>query len=124
SHVISRCFFLRDTSTTEIYTLSLHDALPISARDSDGAHEVEGIEVLDVRQRRAGNAHQLVDRHTVRMLRQVGQLAQHADAVTRGLAHADDAAAAHLDAGFAHVVEGFQTLVEAPRGDDLLVVLT
>src|SRR5215204_7470885 len=24
------CFFFNDTSTTEIYTLSLHDALPIS----------------------------------------------------------------------------------------------
>ena len=37
------CFFFNDTATTEIYTLSLHDALPISARgarifqqDSDG----------------------------------------------------------------------------------------
>src|SRR2546422_7749137 len=29
SHVIS-CFFFNDTATTEIYTLSLHDALPIS----------------------------------------------------------------------------------------------
>src|SRR6202046_5929163 len=27
-------FFLNDTATTEIYTLSLHDALPISARKS------------------------------------------------------------------------------------------
>src|SRR5256885_11097719 len=26
-------FFLNDTATTEIYTLSLHDALPISVRD-------------------------------------------------------------------------------------------
>src|SRR5437588_11185626 len=25
------CFFFNDTSTTEIYTLSLHDALPISS---------------------------------------------------------------------------------------------
>ena len=24
------CFFFNDTATTEIYTLSLHDALPIS----------------------------------------------------------------------------------------------
>src|SRR2546430_3755149 len=28
---MSRCFFFNDTATTEIYTLSLHDALPISA---------------------------------------------------------------------------------------------
>src|SRR3989454_9128057 len=27
-------FFFNDTATTEIYTLSLHDALPISTRDS------------------------------------------------------------------------------------------
>src|SRR3712207_8359459 len=26
------CFFFNDTATTEIYTLSLHDALPISIR--------------------------------------------------------------------------------------------
>ena len=30
------CFFFKDTATTEIYTLSLHDALPIlSAEISD-----------------------------------------------------------------------------------------
>ena len=31
-HVLSSCllFFFNDTATTEIYTLSLHDALPIS----------------------------------------------------------------------------------------------
>src|SRR6266850_7500623 len=28
-------FFFNDTATTEIYTLSLHDALPISARPGD-----------------------------------------------------------------------------------------
>src|SRR3989337_2004955 len=27
---VSLCFFFNDTATTEIYTLSLHDALPIS----------------------------------------------------------------------------------------------
>src|SRR5574341_2332038 len=33
-------FFFNDTATTEIYTLSLHDALPISARPPDpGGHE-------------------------------------------------------------------------------------
>src|SRR3712207_8412427 len=29
--MLSVCFFFNDTATTEIYTLSLHDALPISA---------------------------------------------------------------------------------------------
>src|SRR5258706_6785805 len=32
SLVISFFFFFNDTATTEIYTLSLHDALPISGR--------------------------------------------------------------------------------------------
>src|SRR3712207_8397556 len=30
-----RFFFFNDTATTEIYTLSLHDALPISSRSVD-----------------------------------------------------------------------------------------
>src|SRR5258707_2577072 len=30
-------FFFNDTATTEIYTLSLHDALPISGRGARGA---------------------------------------------------------------------------------------
>src|SRR3712207_7653779 len=31
------CFFFNDTATTEIYTLSLHDALPISPQRARGA---------------------------------------------------------------------------------------
>src|SRR6202166_5481733 len=34
SRLLSCIFFLNDTATTEIYTLSLHDALPISSRAS------------------------------------------------------------------------------------------
>src|SRR2546430_13961677 len=44
-----RFFFFNDTATTEIYTLSLHDALPIYARDAPhrrvrnrGALEIQG----------------------------------------------------------------------------------
>src|SRR3989337_3530239 len=29
--ILLSCFFFNDTATTEIYTLSLHDALPISS---------------------------------------------------------------------------------------------
>src|SRR6266496_4472700 len=32
--VLYRCFFFNDTATTEIYTLSLHDALPIGDVDN------------------------------------------------------------------------------------------
>src|SRR2546429_4358215 len=31
-------FFFNDTATTEIYTLSLHDALPISGRSTKGCN--------------------------------------------------------------------------------------
>src|SRR2546422_9343027 len=36
----SSFFFFNDTATTEIYTLSLHDALPISEGDEGGAPAV------------------------------------------------------------------------------------
>src|SRR2546430_12311690 len=35
-------FFFNDTATTEIYTLSLHDALPISSGGRDGGWDVGG----------------------------------------------------------------------------------
>src|SRR3712207_9398080 len=37
-------FFFNDTATTEIYTLSLHDALPISTK---GNFETNGLAILD-----------------------------------------------------------------------------
>src|SRR5260221_11025477 len=46
--LLSRCgFFFNDSATTEIYTLSLHDALPICHRQANQAaaklgHEVDG----------------------------------------------------------------------------------
>src|SRR2546426_6493902 len=36
---LSFFFFFNDTATTEIYTLSLHDALPISDEENDDAQE-------------------------------------------------------------------------------------
>src|SRR5687768_17689332 len=33
-------FFFNDTATTEIYTLSLHDALPISQVERDGVNHI------------------------------------------------------------------------------------
>src|SRR3712207_7804188 len=35
-------FFFNDTATTEIYTLSLHDALPICAKDIGGTATIAG----------------------------------------------------------------------------------
>ena len=43
------CFFFNDTATTEIYTLSLHDALPISMSNIEIASPADRIIVpLDV----------------------------------------------------------------------------
>src|SRR3712207_9049515 len=39
-HAYILFFFFNDTATTEIYTLSLHDALPISSEAADGARLV------------------------------------------------------------------------------------
>src|SRR5258705_9165544 len=47
SDYTSSFFFFNDTATTEIYTLSLHDALPISSRRSDAdrfsRHAADGL---------------------------------------------------------------------------------
>src|SRR3712207_8651551 len=47
------CFFFNDTATTEIYTLSLHDALPILHASTHRIatsvdHEPEATELVDV----------------------------------------------------------------------------
>src|SRR5690606_41645138 len=48
----SYCFFFNDTATTEIYTLSLHDALPISKDDAtfEAALAQAGIETVKIGQ--------------------------------------------------------------------------
>src|SRR3712207_8732109 len=55
-------FFFNDTATTEIYTLSLHDALPIFVAGGDGRadlvarHERDVVDGEDVR--RVGHRHE------------------------------------------------------------------
>ena len=92
-------------------------------RDGDAAHELERIERRGVGERRAGNRHELVDRHAFRLRRQRRERVQHADAVGARLAHADDAAAADLDAGRAHALERLEPVRIGARADDLLVEL-
>src|SRR5438067_5541639 len=41
-----RSFFFNDTATTEIYTLSLHDALPISSPFCKSASRATGIRLI------------------------------------------------------------------------------
>src|SRR6516225_6463333 len=55
------------------------------------------------------------------MDRQSGERGNHADAVGAGLAHADDAAAADMDAGVAHMFERLQAILIHARGDYLAI---
>src|SRR2546426_6638132 len=52
-------FFFNDTATTEIYTLSLHDALPISEQASDRRDRAGYHRGGAVRRRGAGHGRQL-----------------------------------------------------------------
>src|SRR3712207_2057958 len=54
-------FFFNDTATTEIYTLSLHDALPISGHAGVGDGHHAQPRVLDLRLDRGGD--DLADAH-------------------------------------------------------------
>src|SRR5579884_4334056 len=60
-YYISFFFFFNDTATTEIYTLSLHDALPISERRRDGSrrrfHPGDEGEELDRKSTRLNSSH-------------------------------------------------------------------
>src|SRR2546427_7283728 len=47
-------FFFNDTATTEIYTLSLHDALPILSRGIASRKEIEGDNALEFSPIRGG----------------------------------------------------------------------
>src|SRR3989441_13048366 len=52
-------FFFNDTATTEIYTLSLHDALPIcqiTGSAAEGVHELAGLEFSKKRRMPGKNA--------------------------------------------------------------------
>src|SRR5256885_15844999 len=46
--IIPIFFFFNDTATTEIYTLSLHDALPISCRNLGARGAPEFLAILQV----------------------------------------------------------------------------
>src|SRR2546430_7148341 len=49
SRLLSCFFFFNDTATTEIYTLSLHDALPISGCEQPGDLDPRGARVMRAR---------------------------------------------------------------------------
>src|SRR5437899_8644618 len=55
-------FFFNDTATTEIYTLSLHDALPISRGDGHHEPQLEPGECQE--QRTVEHGHERSEEHT------------------------------------------------------------
>ncbi|OIQ63656.1 hypothetical protein GALL_548030 [mine drainage metagenome] len=57
------------------------------------------------------------------MARQVGEQHEHAETVLDLFAHADNAAAANLDAGVAHMRKRIDAVLQGTRGDDLVVKL-
>src|SRR5258705_10853244 len=59
-------FFFNDTATTEIYTLSLHDALPICYRRGHLGFSPEAMQLL-VSASWPGNVRQLLDRKSTRL---------------------------------------------------------
>src|SRR5215211_9562854 len=70
-------FFFNDTATTEIYTLSLHDALPISRRGPGGLRRGEAVAQL---------GEQAVDHRpqvAVRSEEHTSELQSHSDLVCR-----------------------------------------
>src|SRR5262245_66450764 len=66
---LSAFFFFNDTATTEIYTLSLHDALPIfpDARRRRGQTRVGADPVFDRRARRPRTGAREEDRKSTRL---------------------------------------------------------
>src|SRR3712207_7152751 len=75
-HIVLFFFFFNDTATTEIYTLSLHDALPISAADASMLTAVFAAATMsllrhdrqrDVGLRRASPASKPTDRKSTRL---------------------------------------------------------
>src|SRR5260370_6266428 len=76
-------FFFNDTATTEIYTLSLHDALPISDEIAPAA-DGKSLRVVWRRWAMIGSkAGQLVDPHIVRSEEHTSELQSHLNLVCR-----------------------------------------
>src|SRR6266403_1404978 len=62
AHFISFFFFFNDTATTEIYTLSLHDALPIAITElASGGRTISPSQFIV---RRADNGDERSEEHT------------------------------------------------------------
>ena len=99
-----------------------HGSRHHDAGKRDGPHELRWDRGLCVLKRRARNGDQEIDRNAFRVLGQVRERDQHVHAVAFAFAHADDAAAADLDARRTHMIERVEPLGEGPRSDDLAII--
>ena len=93
------------------------------AGNGQHADEVEGVNILLVRQRGTLHLDQHIDRHALRVLRQVGQLNQQTGAILKRLAHAENPARADFHTRVTHMRQGFQPIGVGPGGDDVAVEL-
>src|SRR5438132_8996255 len=77
--VLCSLFFFSDTPTTEIYTLSLHDALPISSQTTVATHGVFGYVTVPM----AIWLYGVRGEHAVRSEEHTSELQSHSDIVCR-----------------------------------------
>ena len=90
------------------------------AADGNHPHKIQRIHRGAAGQHRAGHGHQAVDGHRLGL--QLDQFGNQTGAVGLLLAQANDAAAAHLDAGLAHGAQGVEPVLVAARGHHLGVM--
>src|SRR5260221_9346028 len=80
-------FFFNDTATTEIYTLSLHDALPISAcastRTCSSSNSTSICSLRSSPSARVGATHMAIASPTKRSEEHTSELQSHSDLVCR-----------------------------------------
>lgn len=102
-----------------------HDAL--RHHDPSGRHQADqrkGFGTLrGVVDRHALDLVPHVDWNALRMAGEIGEQHEHAKTVLDALAHADNAAAAHLDAGLSNMCECVDAILQSTGADDLAVEL-
>src|SRR2546430_10344967 len=97
--IMSFFFFFNDTATTEIYTLSLHDALPIFAKVANrvwGDRQtvvvaVDGVEVGDRKSTRLNSSHSQIS-YAVFCLKKKKKLVRTANGPESGISMLPDGA--------------------------------
>src|SRR5262249_26571696 len=93
-----------------------------NARRGDQADKLDRVDGRGLREGRAADRHQAVDRDALRRRIEGGQLRQQQKPIFLRLAHAKDSAATDGDAGVLDGPYGPQPVVIRPRGDDVWVL--